>query len=407
MRIPLFLHRFSSPRIYYGIAGWLSQWTLAVALGLAVVGLYIGLVLAPTHSEQGESYRIIFIHVPAASNSMMVYGVMAAASLIFLVWRIKLADVVAAASAPIGASFTFLALVTGSIWGKPTWGTWWQWDARLTSELILLFLYLGYMALRAAIENRQNAGRAAAVLALVGVINIPIIHYSVQWWNTLHQGATISKFSQPSIEGTMLTALLMMMSMFIFLFATALLVRGRCMVLENESRASWVRDLPETRPQYVAWTIPLIAVIFTAWLHLSTEREAVYSPGELANATGVEHETLTIQGVVKDLEEQGIIKHFRLVGEGAAVDVRFPGNLPEQFRPDWGARVTGAYSAETGRIEARTVAALNVRDHSGYVIVAYLITMVTLLINVLAPYRCLASSKAAIERRQRREESEP
>ncbi|MDZ7754286.1 MAG: cytochrome c maturation protein CcmE [Gammaproteobacteria bacterium] len=404
MRIPRFLHRFSSPRIYYGIAGWLSQWTLAVALGLMVVGLYIGLVLAPTHSEQGESYRIIFIHVPAASNSMMVYVVMAVASLIFLVWRIKLADVVAAASAPIGASFTFLALVTGSIWGKPTWGTWWQWDARLTSELILLFLYLGYMALRAAIENRQNAGRAAAVLALVGVINIPIIHYSVQWWNTLHQGATISKFSQPSIQGTMLAALLLMMAMFVFFYATALLVRGRCMVLQNEVRASWVREPPVTRPQYVAWTIPLIAIIFTAWLHLSSEREAVYSPGELAQVSAVEHEAITVQGVVRDVEDHGAIKRFRLAVDDAAVDIRFPGNLPAQFRAGWGARVTGTYAAETGRIEARSVAALNVRDHSSYVIIAYLIALVTLLINALAPYRCLATSKAVIARRHRREE---
>ena len=397
--IPHFLHRFSSPRIFYGVADWLSQWLLWLALGLTLVGLYIGLVLAPTHSEQGESYRIIFIHVPAASSSLMVYSIMAVASVIFLVWRIKLADVMAAASAPIGASFTFLALVTGSIWGKPTWGTWWQWDARLTSELILLFLYLGYMALRAAIDNRQNAGRAAAVLAIVGAVNIPIIKYSVEWWNTLHQGATISKFSQPSIEGTMLTALLLMMASFTLLYAGTMLVRGRCLVLQQESRASWVRDPPAGSRQRAAWAIPLIGVMLVGWLHLSGERAPVYSPADIPAGAG----QVTVEGEVKDLDASGDVARFRLVAEDAGLDVAFRGELPRQFRVDWGARVTGEYSENSTTFIARTVAALNVRDHSSYVIIAYAIALVTLLINVLAPYRCLASSKAAVARRARRE----
>jgi heme exporter protein C len=244
MRLPRIVHKFASPRYFYALSGRLVPWTSGLLFALAIAGLYIGLLLAPTHAEQGESYRILYVHVPAASNSLMVYMVMAGAGLIFLVWRIKMADVIAAASAPIGASFTFIALVTGSIWGKPTWGTWWQWDARLTSELILLFLYLGYMALRAAIEDPQNSARASAVLALVGVVNIPIIHYSVEWWNTLHQGATITKLAAPSMEKTMLTALVLMLGAFVLFYVRTVLVWARCKVLRNEVRSTWVRDLP-------------------------------------------------------------------------------------------------------------------------------------------------------------------
>ena len=173
------IHRFGSAPFVYRLAGLLSPLVGMACLVVICAGIFIGLVVAPTDYEQGESYRIIYVHVPAAILSMFVYVVMAVASMVFLIWRMKLADIVAQASAPIGASFTFLALVTGSLWGKPMWGTWWIWDGRLTSELLLLFLYFGYMALRAAIEQPQSAARAAAVLAVVGVINIPIIHYSV------------------------------------------------------------------------------------------------------------------------------------------------------------------------------------------------------------------------------------
>jgi len=165
---------------------------------LFVYGLYSGLILAPIDYEQGEAYRIIFVHVPAAWMSLFIYMVMAITGAIALIWRLKLAEIVMISCAPIGASFTFLALVTGSIWGKPMWNTWWVWDARLTSELLLLFLYFGVMALYNAIEDRRTAARAVAILALVGVVNIPVIHYSVEWWNTLHQGPTVTKFDKPS-----------------------------------------------------------------------------------------------------------------------------------------------------------------------------------------------------------------
>ncbi|BAP56218.1 heme ABC transporter permease [Thioploca ingrica] len=208
-----------------------------------LVGLYYGLLVAPPDYQQGESYRIMFIHVPAAWMSMFVYIVMAISGGIGLIWRIKLAEVIAASSAPLGASFTFLALVTGSLWGKPMWGTWWVWDARLTSELILLFLYLGVIALNSAIEDKRTAARASAVLALVGVVNIPIIHYSVEWWNTLHQGPTVTKFDAPSIHISMLIPLLLMAIAFKLYYLTVVLMRARCEVLERERNTSWVQEL--------------------------------------------------------------------------------------------------------------------------------------------------------------------
>ena len=190
-----FLHRFASPPHFYRLSGLLAPWLGWICLGLMAGGLYGGLVAAPPDYQQGESYRIIFVHVPSAWMSLFIYTVMAGASAIALVWRIKLAEVVAIESAPIGASFTFLALVTGSLWGKPMWGAYWVWDARLTSELILLFLYFGVIGLHAAIEDRRTASRASGLFAIVGVVNIPIIHYSVEWWNTLHQGPTVTKLS--------------------------------------------------------------------------------------------------------------------------------------------------------------------------------------------------------------------
>jgi heme exporter protein C len=242
-----FFHKLASPRYFYRIAGAWIPWLAAACLLLVLAGLYYGLVVAPPDYQQGESYRIMFIHVPAAWMSMFIYVVMAATGAIGLVWRMKLAEVIAISSAPVGASFTFLALVTGSFWGKPMWGTWWVWDARLTSELILLFLYLGVIALHSAIEDRRTAARAVAILALVGVINIPIIHYSVEWWNTLHQGATVTKLDKPSIHVSMLIPLLLMALAFKLYYAFVVLMRARVEVLERERSTGWVRELVETK----------------------------------------------------------------------------------------------------------------------------------------------------------------
>jgi heme exporter protein C len=227
---------------FYRLAEIVTPWLAAVCAVLLVVGLYRGLFVAPTDYEQGESYRIIYVHVPSAWMSMFVYMVIAVNSAIFLVWKMKLADIVAQASAPIGAAFTFLALATGSLWGKPMWGTWWEWDARLTSELILLFLYIGYMALRGAFDNPVSGAKAAAILALVGVVNIPIIHFSVEWWNTLHQPASITKFDTPSIHISMLIPLLLMALGFTLFYIVNMMSRTRSLILQREAGSSWVRE---------------------------------------------------------------------------------------------------------------------------------------------------------------------
>ena len=237
-----FLHRLASPRYFYSLSGRALPWIGWACAALMIAGTVGGLVLAPTDYQQGESYRIIFVHVPSAWMSLFVYMVMATSAAIGLVWRIKLADVVAASSAPLGAAFTFLALATGALWGKPMWGAYWVWDARLTSELILLFLYLGYMGLQAAIEDRGRASRASAILALVGIVNIPIIHYSVYWWNTLHQGPTLSRLDTPAIHVTMLIPLLLMVLAFKLYYASVMLVRARSEVLERERNSAWVKE---------------------------------------------------------------------------------------------------------------------------------------------------------------------
>lgn len=241
------IHRFGSAPFMYRLAGRLAPWLGGLCLISLALGLYLGLVVAPADYEQGDSYRIIYIHVPAAWMSMFAYVVMASSSAIFLIWRLKIADVVAEATAPIGAAFTAVALITGSFWGKPMWGTWWIWDARLTSELLLLFLYFGYMALRGALDTPQGSARAAAILAVVGVVNIPIIHFSVEWWNTLHQPATITRLDKPAMHISMLRPLLLMVLAFQLLYFYNLMVRVRTLILSRESRASWVAELnPET-----------------------------------------------------------------------------------------------------------------------------------------------------------------
>lgn len=238
-----FFYKLASPKYFYEIAGRLTPWFGWSFLLLALAGLYGGLVLAPPDYQQGDSYRIIFIHVPSAWMSLFIYTFMAVNAAIGLIWRIKLSDIMVSSSAPIGAAFTFLALATGSLWGKPMWGTYWVWDARLTSELILLFLYLGFIALQTAIEDQRLAARAGAILVLVGVVNIPIIHYSVEWWNTLHQGPTVTKFGKPSIHISMLIPLLLMALAFQLYFFANLLMRARCEVLEREKNSSWVDAL--------------------------------------------------------------------------------------------------------------------------------------------------------------------
>ena len=238
-----FFHQLGSPKHFYRIAGRWIPWLAAIFVVLVLVGLYQGMVVAPTDYQQGDSYRIMFIHVPSAWMSLFIYVVMAGAGAIGLIWHMKLAEVIAISSAPVGASFTFLALITGSIWGKPMWGAWWVWDARLTSELILLFLYLGVMALYSAVEDKRTAARATSILAIVGVVNIPIIHYSVEWWNTLHQGPTVTKFGAPSIDLRMLIPLLIMAVAFKLFYLLVVLMRARVEVLQRERNAQWVREL--------------------------------------------------------------------------------------------------------------------------------------------------------------------
>lgn len=235
--------KYASPVSFYPLAGRLAPWFAAVAVILLLIGLYIGFFVAPTDYQQGEAYRIMFIHVPAAWMSMFVYIIMAGYAGLGLIFNTRLSSMMATALAPTGALFTFIALWTGALWGKPMWGTWWVWDARLTSELILLFLYLGFMSLEAAIDDSRRAARASALLAIVGVINVPVIYFSVQWWNTLHQGASISFAKAPSMAATMLTAMLILALSFWAYTIAVVLLRVRCEILERERNNDWVADM--------------------------------------------------------------------------------------------------------------------------------------------------------------------
>lgn len=236
------MHKYASPKHFYPLAGRLLPWASGATAVLFALGLYLGLFVAPPDYQQGDTVRIMFIHVPSAWMSMFVYAVMAAAGAAVLVWNVKLAENLFSACAPVGAWFTALALATGSIWGKPMWGTWWVWDARLTSELILLFLYIGVMALQASIDDPRRAARAAAILALVGVVNLPIIHFSVEWWNTLHQPASVGRLGRPAIHPSMLVPLLVMAAAFMAYFVTVILMRMRTEILEREKHATWVAE---------------------------------------------------------------------------------------------------------------------------------------------------------------------
>ena len=241
------LFTFAAPSRFYALTGALVPWFWAAAALLAGAGLYIGFFVAPTDATQGDAYRIIFIHVPAAWMSMLLYLVMAGWAGIGWAFNARLASMLARAIAPTGAMFTFLALWTGAFWGKPTWGTWWVWDARLTTELILLFLYFGYIALVNAIDDVRRADQAGALLALVGSVNVPIIYFSVAWWNTLHQGATISMTAAPKMAATMLTAMLLMTLAFWAYAFAVVFTRTRAIVIERESHAAWVADLAQRK----------------------------------------------------------------------------------------------------------------------------------------------------------------
>ncbi|WED21036.1 heme ABC transporter permease [Vibrio sp. JC009] len=242
------LHPYSKPETTYRLCGKLLPWFAVITVLLVGSGTLWGLMFAPSDYQQGDSFRIIYIHVPSAIWSMGAYMSMAIAAFIGIVWQLRLSNMAAAAMAPIGAVFTFIALLTGAIWGKPMWGAWWVWDARLTSELILLFLYLGVIALYHAFDDQKTAAKAAGILAIVGVVNLPIIHFSVEWWNTLHQGATITKFDKPSISGNMLWPLLLNIFGFACFFITLTLVRFRNEILSKESHRPWVQELVSDKP---------------------------------------------------------------------------------------------------------------------------------------------------------------
>jgi heme exporter protein C len=232
-------YKYSSPQTFFPLAGRLARGFGVLAVIACALGVYLGFFVAPTDAQQGEAYRIIFIHVPAAWMSMFLYVVMACWAGLGFVLNTRLSGMMASAIAPTGALFTFVALWTGSLWGRPTWGTWWVWDARLTSELILLFLYFGFMALQAAIDDARRADKAGAVLALVGVVNIPIIYFSVKWWNTLHQGASVSLTKAPTMAATMFAGMIAMALGFWFYSIATALLRARCIMLERERSTGW------------------------------------------------------------------------------------------------------------------------------------------------------------------------
>ena len=238
-----FFHKLGSPKWFYEISGRWLPWLAILAALMMAAGLLWGLLFTPPDYLQGNSYRIIFLHVPTAFLASAVYVMMATAGVITLIWRIKLADMALKSMAPVGTSFCFLALATGAIWGKPTWGTWWVWDARLTSMLVLLFLYLGVIALRGAIRGTGTRARACAILTLVGVVNIPVIKYSVAWWNTLHQGTTLTLTERPSMAPEMLYPLLISIVAFYLFFLVIMLVRLRTEILNREAKTRWVRRI--------------------------------------------------------------------------------------------------------------------------------------------------------------------
>jgi heme exporter protein C len=236
-------HQLFSPKYFYRFSEKILPLLWVLCLALLTYGLIGGLYLAPPDYQQKEAYRILYVHVPAAFLSLGIYSFLFLQSVIFLIWRIKIADVLAASSAGIGASFTLIALVTGAIWGKPMWGTYWVWDARLTSELILLFLYFGYIGLRSAVTDVNKAAKLSGILAIIGMVDIPIVHFSVNWWNTLHQGPSLSKFEKPDIAPEMLFPLIAMILCFSVFYLIILMMRSQKEILMRERHTEWVKDL--------------------------------------------------------------------------------------------------------------------------------------------------------------------
>ena len=240
-----FLFHYAGPQAFYGLAGRLWPWFAALATVLGVWGLWLGFMVAPADAQQGEGYRIIFVHVPASWMSMVIYMAMAFWSVLGLTFNTRLSGMMTRALAPTGAMFAFLSLWTGALWGKPMWGAWWVWDARLTSELILFFLYLGYIALTSAIDDQRRGDRAGAMIAIVGAINVPIIYFSVKWWNTLHQGASVSLTKSPSMAQVMLWGMLLMALCFWLYTIALVLYRVRTTILQRESHTAWVQAIAQ------------------------------------------------------------------------------------------------------------------------------------------------------------------
>lgn len=239
------LYQLASPKIFYSWTGKLTPWFASVGFVALILGVVWGLVFAPPDYQQGDAFRIIYVHVPTAFLSMMLYGWMGFLAVLLLVWRIKVAGLLISIVAQVGACMAFLALATGSIWGKPMWGAWWVWDARLTSELVLFLLYAAILATHQAVKNKDDGDKIIAILTLVGLIDLPIIHYSVYWWNTLHQGATLSAFAKPKIAPMMLYPLLLSLLGFLFYALWVILEKARSELLFRERRQSWVKTLFE------------------------------------------------------------------------------------------------------------------------------------------------------------------
>lgn len=246
-KLKRFYHETGSPKYFYQLTSRLLPWFTLIALVCLTTGVIWGLFFAPKDYQQGDSFRIIYIHVPCASLALSIYFFMALAAAVSLVWKMKMADILAASCAPVGALFTFVALVTGALWGKPTWGTWWVWDARLTSMLILLFLYMGLIALRSSMSSLSAASRASNILAIVGVVNLPIIKYSVEWWNTLHQPATFKLTEKPAMPPEMWIPLLIMVIGSYAYFGVILMMRARTEILSREYKSQWVKETIGTK----------------------------------------------------------------------------------------------------------------------------------------------------------------
>jgi heme exporter protein C len=236
-------HRLGSPPHIYRLSERLAPWFGWIAALLIGIGLYGGLVLAPPDYQQGDGFRIIYVHAPSAWLSLMVYSCMATAAAVGLIWRMKVAHAVAASCAGVGAAFTAVSLMTGMLWGKPMWGTYWVWDPRLTAQLILLFLFFGYMALRASYDDASRADRLSAWLAVIGMVNVPIVRFSVEWWNSLHQSPSVMKLARASMPASMLVPLLLMLAGFTVFFLAFLSVRLRAEILRREKHSAWVREM--------------------------------------------------------------------------------------------------------------------------------------------------------------------